>query len=194
MGHLRIALGYRTEHRSGDAAVLGIGSDKTSLQALVDNAPAEFVRFEFGIFQSTGKAVRSETKGRAPVAAPAKAPEPRAVSVSTLEEVIGAGYAPGAAVIIVADCKAKAAAAEANPRITDDELGKVRAEKYDFDVLTVAQLRESLERMQVDAKEARVKADFVALLELAYEKAKAPQNPPPAGNDENDEPGFGAPH
>ncbi|MEQ1862993.1 MAG: hypothetical protein ABMA13_23980 [Chthoniobacteraceae bacterium] len=62
MPHLRIAIGYRTEHRSAEqAVVLGIGTDKAALQAAIDAAPADLLRFEFGVFTPTGKATRNST-------------------------------------------------------------------------------------------------------------------------------------
>lgn len=50
MRNLRIVVGYRTAHRSGDAEILGSGASPEALQEAIDHAPSEFVRFEFGVF------------------------------------------------------------------------------------------------------------------------------------------------
>jgi len=60
MPHLRIAIGYRTAHRDpSQAVVLGTGTDKAALQAAIDAAPADLVRFEFGVFTPVRKATRN---------------------------------------------------------------------------------------------------------------------------------------
>lgn len=60
MPNFRIALGYTTESRRQSApVVLAAGSDQAKLQAAVDAAGPEFVRFEFGIFTFTRKAKRN---------------------------------------------------------------------------------------------------------------------------------------
>lgn len=50
MKNLRIALGYKTGHRNSEPSILAAGFEKGALQAAVDSAPAEFLRFEFGTF------------------------------------------------------------------------------------------------------------------------------------------------
>ena len=54
--NLRIAVGYRTAHRSADAVILASGGSQESLQAAVNAAGPEFQRFEFGVFTFTRKA------------------------------------------------------------------------------------------------------------------------------------------
>jgi hypothetical protein len=67
MRHFKIALGYKTEHRNSEPTILASGYDVAALQAVIDQAPAEFVRFDLGVFQWTQRARRK-------VAAPAAVP------------------------------------------------------------------------------------------------------------------------
>lgn len=64
MLHFKIALGYKTEHRNSEPVILAAGFNAAALQGAIDAAPAEFLRFEIGVFQFT-------RKGRRTVPAPA---------------------------------------------------------------------------------------------------------------------------
>lgn len=69
MPNLRIALGYKTEHRKSEPAVLAAGFDQTAIQHAVDTAPADFQRFEIGSFFFGRRGRRNAG------AVPAEAPE-----------------------------------------------------------------------------------------------------------------------
>jgi hypothetical protein len=59
MPNLRIAVGYLTDHRKSEGVVLAASFDQAKLQAAVDQAKPEFLRFEFGIFGFARGARRS---------------------------------------------------------------------------------------------------------------------------------------
>ncbi len=59
MPNTRILIGYRTEHRNSEGIVLATATRDDTLKAAVDAAPAEFVRFELGVFHFQRKARRS---------------------------------------------------------------------------------------------------------------------------------------
>jgi hypothetical protein len=59
--NLRIAVGYRTEHRGRVPEVLASGIDPAAIQAAIDAAPPEFLLFETGIFTFQRKARRNSS-------------------------------------------------------------------------------------------------------------------------------------
>ena len=59
MPNTRILIGYRTAHRNSDGVVIATATRDDTLKAAVDAAPAEFIRFELGVFQFQRKARRS---------------------------------------------------------------------------------------------------------------------------------------
>lgn len=82
MKNLRLALGYRTEHRNSEPAVLAVGFSQPALQSAVNSAPAEFRRFEFGTF------LFSQRARRAAGATPAETPESFPIEGPTDEDAL----------------------------------------------------------------------------------------------------------
>ena len=187
MSMLRIVTGYTSDdHREETPEVLYIGRDADAARKASDEAGPQFVRIELienrggQRLRKRGAVINGEPLNDAAVRAALGGSEPagqpaHTVTVPTLEEVMGRGYPEDSAKKIIARVEAQKAAQIANPNITREELEKIEApveESPALQDLTVAQLKEKCEAGAIDTTGFRVKADYIAALELEAEEDK----------------------
>ncbi len=68
----RIAVGYTTDHRRSEPVILAGSFDQRVLQAAIDSAPTEQLRFELGTFHFQRRATRSTGASVEPVSSVAE--------------------------------------------------------------------------------------------------------------------------
>lgn len=179
MPNYRLAIGYRTDHRTSEAVVLAGGFDQEKLQAAVNAAGPEFLRFEFGIFTFQRSASRT---------GPAPEPVAPTSSIPTFEEVCSRGYTPLAALCIIAGEKAIADAGDGVAPEQRDEIRIQAAEAVKLQIadaigVSVQTLKDNLAACV--AENEKLRAELSAATELLSQTnthtGSETGNQPPSG-------------
>lgn len=174
MPRLRLLLGYKTDHRNSTAEVLLASEDSAAIQGAIDQAPAEFLRFEIGQFYFQRKGRRHLNVVPPDVAPADEIPEVPAgsISVPTLEEVLSSGsYDTNAARKIVARQQAMFDSLVSDPMITREALeaiGEEAAQAADdgLAALTIDELQKEGGDEGIEFHGARLRQDYVDIIRL----------------------------